>query len=271
MNSAAGDQIERFLALHDPSEARLILDGTGPGLTMHFPALRTLGSARLRRFGEVHAFSGGVLAYLGWDAFESGNWQNPRDEIVFNVERRFRKFHHRRPWSAGGALANLVRRRPAFGASPIDALLRYLFTDAFLARPVTTLPGTFHPYLSSCGAEDPRSIHDLSEADSHALTLFDLIRASIRMPAVYGGGTPDDPYYDAVFAPGFRRTYHALLNDERPTLVFTMWRSGSRGNTTFVRTIRGSRPRMRLYADLLGLLLNVPRPVYTAEMVQAFR
>src|SRR5438309_217562 len=62
----------------------------------------------------------------------------------------------------------------------------------------------------------------------------ELLASAIRVPKVYGHPSADSPYYDAVFAPGYRQAYRNLVRAEMPTLVSTPWRAGIRGDTHFV-------------------------------------
>jgi len=102
----------------------LILDSTGPGVTSHFSFLAEVGIERLEKFKAIHAFSGGIFAYLSYYAYQNGLLRHDVEEYVKNLDRQFIDFHHCGRKSPLGLFLKLLSGKPSILTLPFPAAVK---------------------------------------------------------------------------------------------------------------------------------------------------
>jgi hypothetical protein len=241
----------------------LILDSTGPGVTSHFSFLAKVGIERLEKFKAIHAFSGGIFAYLSYYAYQNGLLRHDVEEYVKNLDRRFIDFHHRGRKSPLGLFLKLLSGKPVFSWRALDRQIKYIFSPAFLERPISSLPENFVPYLA---VENQCVGVDSSSAEWRSFRVYDLLLAGSSIPFVYETNALTQRYSDAVFSENFRLVFKKLVKTSTPTLVATMW---PRRNTDTVRihqTLASGSGRRRMYRDGFSILLGIPMHHWRREV-----
>lgn len=248
---------------------RLVLDGTGPGVTMHLPLLNLLGDARLQKFERVDGFSGGALAFIVFWAHGKRLLRGESQDFIQTFDQNFRSNHHDHLLSPLTSVIRLLMKKPAFGESKIRKHIRYIFSDKFLAMKASDLPENFVCYVAVNKSTEIETV-DHAYRLKNALDMESLLSALVAIPFAYGA--INGSYYDAVYGPDFRSVYAKLTKDNvQPTLVLSMRRSGAQANTTFIRPTTVKNAKSRLKSDSLRLLLNFPNSIYADEIRAGLR
>lgn len=271
------DDVERYLAAHQPEESVLVLDSTGPIATRHYLVLSAIGRERLLRFREVHVFSGGAFAIFGFLGLTSGNAKLRYPELrSTETERLFRTYHHARPLSVPRVLWNLVRRKSAFESNePVRAMLAHIFRTEYMTQPFSSLPANVVLHLGQ--KADPKIV-PLSNGPRcapvceplRALPLADAVIAAVTVPMVYGRPDGSDRFFDAVYAGGYSQALRATTQTAHPTLVSTPWRTGVKGNTHFVNCFPIGNQKVEMFKDFGRLVFNLPNRGWGDDIYAAF-
>jgi hypothetical protein len=241
----------------------LILDGTGPGVSSHFGFLSQIGGENLGKFKAIHAFSGGIFAYLAHLALQSGYLRYDLEEYAENLDRRTIEFYHQDRKSIFRILAKLVAGKPIFSWHVLDRSINYIFSKEFLEKPISSLPANFHPYVA---AESRCMRVDSSSPEWGSLRVYDLLLAGSSIPFVFEANTLTSRFSDAVFAKDFRYTLGGLLRASAPTIIVSMWPRRDSDNVSVYRTLESGSGKCRLYRDSLSILLKIPMSHWRSEI-----
>jgi hypothetical protein len=261
-------QIEGFFATRRPEETRLVLDSTGPSATKHYLVLRAIGSERLQRMKEIHGFSGGALAYFGFQAVQQNALAMPIADFFGSFDKIFRSCHHADRLSPLRALHKIVlKKTSAFEHKALAQVIDSIFAPDFMNQRLDSLAPNFHPYLGVKGQKELAHGCRVLPPDS---SIKDLLLAACRVPAFYGKPSNLTPFFDAAFAPGYKPTLSRLTKSSQATLVSTPWRAGWDRNTFSVNCFGHSYQKAAMFLDFGLLLLNLPNHTYEQDLAAAF-
>lgn len=273
-------EVSEFLMRHDPQDAVLVLDSTGPSVTRHYLVLSAIGRENVLRFKEIHAFSGGAFAIFGFLGLTSQQGRFPLPELRSPAtERLLRQYHHPRRFSVLRTWLNLARRRSAFGSNqPVASMLAHIFSPEYLAQPYEQFAAQVVIHLGWSGASSESSGVSLSNGPKchpaclplRQRGLGEVVTAAVTVPWVYGRADGKDEFFDPVYAPGYRAALKEASRTGHPTLVSTPWRSGSRGDIQFVNCFAGKHQKLDMFKDFLRLTLNLPNHHWGDDLYAAF-
>jgi hypothetical protein len=241
----------------------LILDSTGPGVSSHFAFLAAVGSEQLGQFKKIHAFSGGIFAYVSHYACQNGHFQHHLGEYAENLDRRFIEFHHGDRKSILQVLARLASGKPAFSWKALDNHIQYIFSPDFLKRSISTLPSNFVPYLSVDNQCVPVAT---SSSEWRSFSIHDLLLAGSSIPFVYEPNSLTRRFSDAVFAENFKSVFKDLMKSSVPTAVATMWPRRNTSTVNVYQTLKSGSGKRRLYHDGLSIVFKLPMNHWRREV-----
>lgn len=265
------------LARHAPEESILLLDSTGPSFTRQYIVLNAIGTPRLERFAEIHAFSGSVYALFGFMAFAAGkNLVSIDASCSPAAEKLFRKQHHAGWFPGLRAMARLVSGKPAFASvDPVIASLEYMFGD-FVDLPFSHFGDNIHVYLAK---EKGAPLLVLSNNGRCSAELVPLRRLPVKqviamaanVPMVYGGVRDGTPYFDPVYTDHYLPTLKQLTSGARHVLVSTPWRSGQKENRRYLNCYPSGNARWLMLQDFMRLVSGRRNVSWSRDIYAAFR
>ncbi|MEQ1875557.1 MAG: hypothetical protein ABL958_02860 [Bdellovibrionia bacterium] len=246
----------------------LILDSTGPGLTMHLPVLEALSKMGMGSFQEIHAFSGGAMAYVCQWAKDEGFLKHSVEYYAENYDKIFRQNHHRGFWSPLKALFLMLLGKSAWSYSTMATHLHQMFKPEFMAAPVSILPENFTFYLGRKDSGEVVTMDAKARRESN-LTMEEALTAIVGMPGIYGY-TPNS-FYDSVYSPGYKAFYRNLLRVKRPkVIVAAIAKQGSVRGNFYVNPLGNGLLKSRMMGDIFRLLFNMPNPQYRRDISAAW-
>ena len=261
-------RINTFFNKYGSSKPLMVIDGTGIGITMHLPILYLLDLSDLNSFEEIHAFSGGIYAYLTRWGFENKYNKYQYDEYEKNIDKKFRSFHFKDKgtvFTLANSLKCIINKQAIFNHTPLKQIAEYVFSDEFLSKKLICLPDNFIPYLSN---KDNKIIPITKESDLRkSLSIKDLLISSACIPFIYGRYKINTnlSIYDAIYSTNFKKIRKNILLKENPKMVLSMWKNGSYKNTYYFNPIPSQKPAYRFYKDMFLLGLNIPNSIYGKE------
>ncbi len=256
---------DAFKREHKTNATELILDGTGPCVSMHFPNLALFSFFELQSLAAIHAFSGGVFAYLSILARENNYLCHAPQEYAHNLDKAFRGFHHRNLLSLPKAVVRYSRKGSLFGAAPLLSHIRYVFKPDFLDSDIRVLPRNFKPYLNDLTTGRAIQI----DTAKGGMTVLQLLFTATSVPFLYRDESMPN-WSDVVYSKDFKRVYFGVLKSNGPKIVSTMWKSGRSTDSLYLSTVRPGLARRRLISDIAKLVLNVPNNNFRREMESGF-
>lgn len=259
------DLLAAFRKEHALPSTVMILDGTGPCVSMHFPNLSLLSFSDLQTLKSVYAFSGGIFAFVSIFARENGFLRHDPEEYVANLDKKFRSFHHKGLSQLPLVFWRYLRKGSLYGADPLLRHVEYVFKPDFLAADVSALPKNFKPYLCDRQKDCAKEI----DVVKGGMTIRELLAASVMIPFLYGDAAMPE-WSDVIYSKDFKSVYFGITRDPGPKIVSTMWKGGRKDDRVFLCTLRGGSPRRRLFGDIAKLVLNIPNSNFRHDMERGF-
>jgi len=244
----------------------LVLDGTGPRVTMLLPFLQASGRDTLSAFERVYAFSGGVYAYFNYLAYNAGAYKHPVNCYYNELDKTLRSAHRQKKPQLLHLVKNYINKRPLYPYEPFRDVVDFSFDRDFLNSKLIDVAPNFYPYIGIYGQSEPVPLDEANGFDRQNITVRDALAMAVKVPFLYGGGTKEDIYYDANYAPGFLMARHKLLSNGNKTLCMTMWEYGIKNDAHFVNISRGREAKKILRRDVVSILFNIPNRYYEEDL-----
>ncbi len=268
MKRGFSETIDSYFASQPHTSTRLILDSTGPSATKHYLFLQALGSQRLLEMPEIHAFSGGIFACLGFLAVHQGALRQSIEAFYPDFDREFRACHHSHTLSPLQALHRLgIKKQSAFDRDALERVIQHIFSARFLALPLSDVHPGLIPYV---GVQGQKQVMDLRILRGATLTVRECLLSACQVPFFYGPPSAEAPYYDAAFSPGYRHRLRELRAQKQALLISTPWKEGRTGHMLAVNCFGHNYQKIAMFRDFACLLLNVPNRAYQYDLESAF-
>lgn len=261
-----GEKSRAFVERCAAQPSQLVLDGTGPRVTMLLPYLKAAGMDNLRSFDRIYAFSGGVYAFLNCVAYHHGAYVHPVEHYYKELDRKLRSSHRHGRLPLLNLLQNYLRKQPLFPHQPFRDVMDFSFTQEFLNTRLVAVAPNFYPLIGVFGKSEPVPLTHEHGFDRNNITVRDALAMAVKIPFLYGGNTRDDKYFDANYASGFLLARNKLLNNGQQTLLMTMWEKKGRPGVEVINIARGRPPKKIMRKDVLSILLNVPNRYYEEDL-----
>jgi hypothetical protein len=245
---------------------QLVLDGTGPRVTMLLPFLKAAGMDNLRSFDRIYAFSGGVYAFFNCVAYHHGAYVHPVEHYYKELDKKLRSSHRHGRLPLFNLLQNYLRKQPLFPRQPFREVMDFSFTQEFLDTRLVEVAPNFYPLVGVYGKSEPLPLTAEHGFDRDNMTVRDALTMSVKIPFLYGGNTKDDRFFDANYASGFLLARNKLLNNGHQTLLMTMWEKKDRPGVDVVNIARGRPPKKIIRNDVLSILFNFPNRYYEEDL-----
>jgi hypothetical protein len=265
-----GREVRQFVARYPHTPKNLVLDGTGPRVTMLLPYLKAAGEDTLAQFDKVCAFSGGVYAYLNYLAYQANAYLHSVSRYMQELDKTLRAAHRQGPFQLLRMCANYIGKRPLYADEPFRRVVEFSFKPDFLRARLVDVAPNFYPFVGVYGLSQPVPIDEANGFSRQTLTVGEALAMAVKIPFLYGGGTVEDKYFDANYAEGFLLARQKLLRSGRKTLVMTMWNQGEQENVQFVNICPGKNPRAVIRKDIASILFNIPNPKYRDDLQMAY-
>lgn len=182
-------------------ETTLILDGTGPMISGHYPLLCELELDALKNFKEVLCYSGGLFSYMFFFAWKNDQLKLKLSTIGSEIDSKIRQFHNYNSVNLLQIARNLVFGNPIFeGEAVLIKLLHFLFKEEFLSTSLADLPSNLKPVF---GNSTDRKIAVMGGAEKRKLTIERSIIQACLIPRIYTSAIPIG-YFDPVYAQNYK-------------------------------------------------------------------
>jgi len=250
-------------------QPQLILDGTGPRITLHLPYLIAM-QERLVEFKKVHAFSGGIMAYLVARAHTLNGLRYPVSDYSRDLDKVIRRSHKQPAYKIPIMVKRFFSGAPVYERPVYMDLATYAFKDEFLQTHVHQVAPALIAYVGDSRKSGPVPITNTVGINYARLTVSELMQMALKIPFLYRDpeGTA---FYDATYAPGFLALRRRLIDDSARSLLLTMWDTDtSSTGSELIRIYSGKRPKRRVQLDILHILFNVPNSHYRKDIQRAF-
>jgi len=261
-----GMKSRAFLERYSEQPKQLVLDGTGPRVTMLLPFLKAAGMDAIKSFDRIYAFSGGVYAYLNSVAYHHGAYVHPVEHYYRELDRKLRSSHRHGRLSMLVLLKNYFDKRPLFPSQPFREVMDFSFNQEFLNSRLVDVAPNFYPLVGIYGQSEPRPLSVEHGFDRENITVRDALAMSVKIPFLYGGNTKEDMFFDANYASGFLSARGKLLSNGYKTLLMTMWEGKDRPGIDVVNIAQGRDPKKIMRFDVMSILFNLPNRYYEEDL-----
>jgi len=250
----------------------LLLDGTGPRLTMHLPYLSGLGMNTLKSFEHVHAFSGGIGAYCAFLGQSLGALRQDLEYYYDGADRHARHTHRQPLLQYSKLLAQFIRKRPIYNQLHYMEFFRALLNEKFLQSPIDSVAPNFIPYIAHPDHFGPIALTAKNDFDRSKLTIYEVMAMSMKIPAFYS--TPEDGLlgsaYDATYTSGYWSARNKLAASFGSGVVLSLYPRGLAKHLCVIDLAKNKKVKPYILYDMLALVLNIPNKRYKNDLHLAY-
>jgi len=263
--------IKSYINLANRESTDLLLEGTGPRVTMALPYLSSLDIEELAKFKEIHAFSGGVYAYLVCVAEKTGFLLKPIEDYFKTLDPIVRAAHNKQNLQFLRILKRAIFKQPLYSDTHYMDVARATFKPEFLEAKLSDLSDNFSPYVGVIGSKKPVPIASVDGQSKESITVGNVITYAMRIPFLFGKPSLKAPFYDANYAPAFIEVRRELINSDRNMLALSMWNKASRGTTQFVNLVSADEKAKKVFRrDISSVVFNRANPMFEQDLRRAY-
>lgn len=258
-----------------PVSSSLVLDGTGPRLTIQLPYLSAMGLETISRFDRVFAFSGGIGAYCAYLAQVHGCLNHDLSHYLTSIDQEARQAH-RLPFTAMMKLLNkFISKQPVYSHLCYMDLFRHVISKEFLSLPIDELAPNFIPYVAMPKILRPLAVTAENGFDRASITVAELMAAGMKIPHIYDGGScvrrsSLAMAYDAAYTAGYLPVRSRLLNSHDATVILTTLMDGLPEHVCAINLFEGKKADYQRAIDIISLLFNIPSKRYQRDLELAY-
>ncbi len=249
---------------------RLILDGTGPRLTVHLPYLNGMGVNILDQFEDVHAFSGGIGAYCIYLAQRQGYLKHDFSHYFTEVDRQARVAHRQSLKQYVVLARNYLLKQPLYDSLCYMNLFRYVIQDEFLQAPLDDVAPNFIPYVALPERIRPVPVTADNGFDRSKMSVSEVMEVGMKIPRVYSDFNRHRKAFDATYTAGYWNTRLRISESLPSTVILSTNPSGVSYDACVIDILDGKNPRYQRLFDLMTLILNLPNGRYQRDLRLAY-
>ncbi len=262
--------IHDYLSENSGLPHRLILDGTGPRLTVHLPYLNGMGADTVDHFEDVHAFSGGIGAYCIYLAQRQGYLKHDFSHYFTEVDRQAR-VAHKQPLKQYLVLARkYLLKQPLYDSLCYMNLFRYVIKDEFLRAALDDVAPNFIPYVALPERIRPVAVTADNGFDRSAMSISDVMEVGMKIPRIYSDFSRHRRAFDATYTSGYWNTRLRISESLSSTVILSTNSGGVSYDACVMDILGGKNPRYQILFDMMTLILNLPNGRYQRDLRLAY-
>lgn len=248
----------------------LLLDGTGPRLTLHLPYLKGIEAEIGKPFKRVYAFSGGIGAYCVYLA-QANNFLNYEVQDYFaSVDYQARLAHKISFKDYAKLLKNIFTKKPIYNSLRYMQLFRYIIKDEFFNLPLKQIAPNFIPYIALPERIRPVAVSKQNGFDRSTLTIGQVMEMGMKIPRLYSKSELALNAFDSTYTPGYWNTRQQLSKSEKSIVILTTNENKLSDTACIINILQGKNVRYQTSFDIISLLLNIPNPHYQKDLLLAY-